>query len=145
MTKKILIVTDAWFPQVHGVVTVLENTMKGLTEKGFLVKVVHPGLFLGIPIFPKDHIRFFIPTEVFRLKKIVLDFDPDHIHILTEGSLGLTARTLCEIHNLDFTTSYHTNFFQYAESRIGTILYSTILRYLRWFHKAAKRTMVSTV
>ena len=145
MNKKLLIATDAWHPQVNGVVTVLDKMIQGAEKRGFQVLVVHPWLFWSINVLPKDNIRLFMPINTPKLIKILHDFQPDFIHIETEWPLGFTMQLICQRMHLRFTTSYHTNFYQYAQLRVGAMFYQTVFSYLRWFHNKSEKVLVSTV
>lgn len=146
MRDKILIVTDAWTPQVNGVVTVFEKMIPLLRERGFEVTVAHPGLFNTIPFFLYPE----IPLAPFPRARMEAIFDaemPAHVHIATEWMLGITARAICVERGIPFTTSFHTNFNRYVsyylkipEARSAKFAYG----YMRWFHNAAAATMVST-
>jgi glycosyltransferase involved in cell wall biosynthesis len=145
--KKIVIISDVWYPQVNGVLTVLEKTMEILQKQGWSVTVIHPGLFHTIPMPFYSEIR----TPLFSRKKIeetIMKENPDHIHIVTEGLLGLNARNICKKSNLKFTTAYHTHFAQYLKIRagiFGTLLTNVAYAYLRWFHNGSSMTIVSTL
>ena len=139
---KILIVTDAWHPQVNGVVTTLSNVTKELIKAGHQVDIVEPSLFKSIPLIGYSEIKIAIETN--QLKKYILDETYDCIHISTEGPLGLTARILCKKHKKQFTTAIHTKFPEYLKARINfpiEITYS----YLKWFHNGAANTLVNTI
>jgi len=138
---KILIVTDAWHPQVNGVVTTLFNVIKELTKAGHQVDIVEPSLFKSIPLVGYSEIKIAIETN--QLKKYILNETYDCIHIATEGPLGLRARMLCRKHKKKFTTAMHTKFAEYLRARINfpiEITYS----YLKWFHSGATITLVNT-
>lgn len=147
MSKKIVIVTDAWHPQVNGVVTVLDNTIAELKKREFQVVVVHPGLFYNIPLFFYKEIRLslFIKNKI---KKIFDIERPDYIHLVTEGPLCLAARAYCIKNGKNFTTAYHTHFALYIELRVNKFfaksVYKMVYQYIRWFHSRAVRTMVAT-
>ena len=139
---KILIVTDAWHPQVNGVVTTLSNVTKELIKAGHRVDIVEPSLFKTIPLVGYSEIKIAIETN--RLKKYILNETYDCIHISTEGPLGLTARILCRKYKKEFTTAIHTKFPEYLKERINfpiEITYS----YLKWFHNGAANTLVNTI
>ena len=104
---KVLLVTDAWKPQVNGVVTTLENLVKELSIKNE-VKIIEPSSFVSVPVPFYREIK--LSLNVFKIKKIIKDFRPEIIHIATEGPLGFYARQLCLAKKLNFSTSYHTNF-----------------------------------
>jgi len=141
--KKILIVSDVWYPQVNGVMTVLEKTIELLQKKDFSVVVIHPGLFVTIPMPFYSEIR----TPLFsknKIKKIIEKEKPDYIHIVTEGLLGYNARSICKKLNIVFTSSYHTHFPEYLKIRVG-YFYDITYKYLQWFHNASVKTMVCSV
>jgi glycosyltransferase involved in cell wall biosynthesis len=142
--KKILIITDTVFSQINGVTTSLENTANILRQKGHKITIIHHELFRHFslaPWFPEVHFSFFLGKKI---RKALIKDNPDHVHILTEGSLGLYARMLCVGGKIKFTTAYHTNYGLYAKERVGNFISSIIESYLRWFHKGASLTMVGT-
>ncbi len=139
---KIAIVTDAWSPQVNGVVTTLSRTRDTLTGFGHDVEVVHPGDFRTFPCPTYPEIRLaWRPTCGIRRR--LEAFAPERIHIATEGPLGLAARNFCRRTKRRFTTSYHTQFPQYVRARLPVPLGASYA-FLRWFHGGAARTMVAT-
>ncbi|MES2014491.1 MAG: glycosyltransferase family 1 protein [Patescibacteria group bacterium] len=144
--KKLLIVTDAWSPQVNGVVTVFEKMLPLLREKGFEVTVVHPGLFKTVPFFLYPE----IPLAPFPRSRMEAIFDaekPTYVHIATEWMLGITARALCVERGIPFTTSFHTNFNRYVSYYLNMTQENSAAfayGYMRWFHNASAVTMVST-
>ena len=139
---KIMIVSDAWSPQTNGVVTTLTQTVASLTRFGHEVGMVTPNPFrtIACPSYPEIRIALFPYRKVARL---IAAFQPNALHIATEGPLGFAARRYCVAHGLRFTTSYHTQFPQYLRSR-WPIPTSVSYRFLRWFHGAAASCMVST-
>ena len=140
--KRIVIVSDAWLPQVNGVVTTLRTTREHLIKAGHEVKVVHPhsGPTIPCPTYPEIRLSL-RPYKL--VKNILDDFQPDHIHIATEGPLGFAARFYCKRHKLAFTTSYHTQFPEYIRKR-APIPLSVSYPFFRWFHSGATRTLVGT-
>jgi len=140
---RILIVTDAWRPQVNGVVRTLETLGQNLTAIGHEVRYFEPSGFRTVPCPTYPEIRLALPTGG-KLGRIIEDFRPHAIHIATEGPLGITARRYCTRHGLAFTTSFHTRYPEYvhARTRIPTEL---TYRLLRWFHGPAHRVMVATL
>lgn len=137
-----MIVTDAWSPQVNGVVTTLSRTAETLRSFGHAVEVVHPGLFATFPCPTYPEIR--LAWRPFRKLAQLLDaIVPERIHIATEGPLGLAARRYCRRRGLRFTTSYHTQFPEYVRAR-APIPIAVSYTFLRWFHGGAARTMVAT-
>lgn len=139
---RILLVTDAWEPQLNGVVRTLGTTRDYLNRMGHQVDVIHPGDFRTVPCPTYPSIRLAVmPRRVIAWK---LDaFVPDAIHIATEGPLGHAARALCIARHLPFTTSFHTQFPEYLRLR-APIPVSWTYALLRRFHAAAERTLVPT-
>src|ERR1700757_3077122 len=139
---KIMIVSDAWSPQTNGVVTTLTQTVASLTRFGHEVGMVTPNSFRTIPCpsYPEIRIALFPYRKVARL---IAAFQPNALHIATEGPLGFAARRYCVAHGLRFTTSYHTQFPQYLRSRWPIPLRFSYAM-LRRFHAAAQSCMVST-
>jgi glycosyltransferase involved in cell wall biosynthesis len=137
----ILLVTDAWAPQVNGVVRTLERTRDSLTELGHRVTVLSPaGRTLPCPGYPEIRLAL-------RPRKLIcraMAGGPfDAVHIATEGPLGLAASRWCRRHGLPFTTSYHTRFPEYLRMRAPVPLGASYA-YMRWFHSRASRTFVRT-
>lgn len=141
---KIAICTDAWSPQVNGVVTTLSRTCEELRKAGHEVEVFSPSSgFLTFPLPSYPEIRLaFMPRR--RLGKLLDAFAPDAVHIATEGTLGMAARTHCRQHGWRFTTSYHTQFPEFVNARLPFVKVEWIYALLRWFHGAADHVMVAT-
>jgi len=138
----ILLVSDAWRPQVNGVVRTLENTCRELESIGHQVEVLGPDRFRSLPLpgYPE------IPLAVMpgsTLARMIDRAAPDCIHIVTEGPLGWAARRYCLRHGRPFTTSLHTRFPEYLAMRAPVPL-SLGYRVLRRFHAPATRTLVRT-
>lgn len=139
---KIAIVTDAWLPQINGVVTTLSNTQRELENMGHEVLTVTPVGFKTIPCPTYPEIRLSIaPGE--KVGEMLRTFSPDAVHIATEGPLGLAARSWCIHEKFPFTTSFHTRFPEYVNLRFHIPLHFTYA-FLRWFHSAAQHTLVAT-
>ncbi len=139
---RILIATDAWSPQVNGVVRTLKTTIDELRARGEDVEVVEPGGFrtLPCPTYPEIRLSWrSYPAILSRMR----DFDPDVVHLATEGPLGLAARRAARRLGLPLTSAYHTRFPEYVQARFGVPL-SWTYGYLRWFHGAARVTLVPT-
>jgi len=139
---RILLVTDAWAPQVNGVVVTLANTVRWLERLGNAVSVLSPEGFRTIPMptYPE------IPLAVMPGRKVAqrfLEFDPEAVHIATEGPLGIAARAHCVRHGLAFTTAYHTCFPEYVKPRFGVPLAWTYA-WLRRFHSRSSAVLVAT-
>lgn len=141
-SMKILLISDAWQPQVNGVVRTLENTSAELTRLGHEVLVIGPDRFRTMPMPGYREIPLaLMPGR--QLDRLIEDFLPDCIHIATEGPLGMAARRWCVHHEVVFTTSYHTRFPEYLRLRAPVPTRWTYA-WLRRFHGAAHRTMVRT-
>lgn len=140
--SRILIATDAWAPQVNGVVRTLETLERELKALGHEVKFVTPHGFHSIPMptYPEIRLALFARRAVGR---IIDDFQPHAIHIATEGPVGLATRRNCMRRGLSFTTSFHTRFPEYIHARFG-IPTSWPYAGLRWFHGPATTVMVAT-
>ncbi len=139
---KILLISDAWQPQVNGVVRTLENTSTQLSMMGHEVLVIGPDRFRTMPMPGYREIPLsLMPGR--RLERLIESFLPDCIHIATEGPLGMAARRWCVHHEVVFTTSYHTRFPEYVRLRAPVPTRWTYA-WLRRFHGAAHRTMVRT-
>jgi len=139
---RILIVSDAWHPQVNGVVRTLETVAGELRVMGHEVGFITPDRFRTIPCptYPEIRLALF-PGR--RLARMIRDFAPGAIHIATEGPLGIAARRYCLKHGIPFTTSFHTRFPDYLAARFG-LPASWFYAWLRRFHGAAARTLVAT-
>ncbi len=140
---KILIVTDAWRPQVNGVVRTLEILTQDLAALGHTVRTVTPlgRRTFALPTYPEIRLAFFQRAA---LTAEIRQFVPDAVHIATEGALGLTARRVCLKHGIAFTTAFHTRFAEYVHARFRLVPARLIWRWLRWFHRPASAVMVAT-
>jgi glycosyltransferase involved in cell wall biosynthesis len=139
---RLLLVTDAWAPQVNGVVVTLRNTIACLERWGHDVRVLSPeGLAtVPMPTYPE------IPLAVLPGRAVARRFrevDPDAVHIATEGPLGLAARARCLAGGLPFTTAYHTCFPEYVRARLAVPLAWTYA-WLRRFHRPSSAVLVGT-
>ena len=139
---KILIVSDAWLPQINGVVRTLMTTQQELESMGHEVRLITPDLFNTIPCPTYPEIRLAL-RPVRKVGKIIEEYEPDCIHIATEGPLGLSARYYCYRRRKMFTTSFHTKFPEYLNARFWIPINMTYAM-LRWFHGLSKRVMVAT-
>lgn len=139
---RILIVTDAWRPQVNGVVTTLTRVGECLSAEGHALRYITPEEFRTVPCptYPEIRLALF-PLRRFR--RLVEAFRPQAIHIATEGPLGQAARAYCLRRGLPFTTAYHTQFPQYLRLRLPVPL-AVSYACLRRFHRPAVRTLVPT-
>lgn len=139
---RIVLVSDAWEPQINGVVTTLKRTCEELTALGHTVEVIGPNRFRTLPCPGYRSIRLAVlPGR--HLTQLLDGLAPDAIHIATEGTLGQAARRYCLDRGLDFTTAYHTQFPEYLALRTRIPARWTYAA-VRRFHAPATRTMVAT-
>jgi glycosyltransferase involved in cell wall biosynthesis len=138
---KVAIITDAWEPQVNGVVRTYQNIIKNMNR----IEVIHPYLpdlkRIALPNYPEIEVVY----NFWKIKKKlwILMYENWNIHIATEGPLGLYAKKLLDKHRYTYTTSYHTMFPEFIQSQFG--LSSKIFYpYFRWFHKKSKSVLVPT-
>ncbi|NBX02835.1 MAG: glycosyltransferase family 1 protein [Alphaproteobacteria bacterium] len=141
LNKHLALITDAWEPQVNGVVRTLQAVIARLRAEGWQVTVIHPGEFRCIPCPNYPEIPLVInPFPLLgKLKKL----QPDYVHIVSEAPLGITARLWCSWHGYRFTTSFHTRFAEYLHEHIRLPLRVGYAA-LRWFHNGGSGTLVPT-
>ena len=139
---RVLIVTDAWRPQVNGVVVTLVNTIEQLEQLGHDVFVITPEGFRTIPTpsYPEIRLAVLPGREVARR---IEQAAPDVIHIATEGPLGIAARRHCLRRRRPFTTAYHTQFPEYVQARCRLPVGVTYA-WLRRFHEPSSAVMCGT-
>jgi len=139
---RIAIVSDAWFPQVNGVVRTLDTVRQKLVAAGHVVMVIGPDRFhtLPCPTYPEIRLAL-LPGRA--VGALLDEFTPDSVHIATEGPLGMAARRHCLARRWHFTTSFHTKFAEYLHARTRFPVTWTYA-WLRRFHAAAVRIMVAT-
>lgn len=147
---RILIISDAWHPQVNGVVRTYEHLMEELQKLGHDVKVIGPSEFktMPMPSYPEIRLALF---PYGKLKHKIEEFNPDKIHISAEGPLGQAGRKYCIKHKIPFSTSYHTHFPDYVAKRVAKHLpflykpaHSIAKSIVRDFHSKSKAMMVAT-
>ena len=138
---RLVIATDAWSPQTNGVVTTLKATVDTLTRLGHQVRVISPQGMLSIPAPSYPEIRLAV-WPIPHIRREMRAFQPQAIHIATEGPLGLAMWRYCRHRRVPFTTSYHTRYPEYLRAR-WPIPVDVSYAWLRRFHGAATRTFVS--
>ncbi|MCG8509928.1 MAG: glycosyltransferase family 1 protein [Rhodospirillales bacterium] len=139
---RILIVTDAWYPQINGVVRTLDTLRKELTRLGHEIHLITPEPFRTLPCPTYPEIRLAVRCRR-GVARMIDSFQPAAIHISTEGPLGLAARRHCLKKGYDFTTAFHTRFPEYVQAR-WWVPTTWTYRWVRWFHGPASAIMVST-
>jgi glycosyltransferase involved in cell wall biosynthesis len=139
---RLALVTDAWHPQVNGVVRTLSHTVREATAAGHAVSVISSADFRTIPCptYPEIRLALFAGRAV---RRRLTELQPDAVHIATEGPLGLAARNWCVRRGWPFTTAYHTQFPEYVRARVPIPLRAGYAA-ARWFHGRASHTLVST-
>lgn len=139
---RILMVTDAWRPQINGVVHTLERLAETLVGFGVDTRFLTPERFrtLPLPTYPDIRLALTTPGNVARLIEAER---ADHVHIVTEGPLGWMARSHCRRAGRPFTTSYHTRFPEYLSARLP-VPEAWAYRRLRDFHNSGQGTLVAT-
>ena len=140
--RKITIVTDAWKPQINGVVRSIEQTVEELKCMGVEVVLITPQMFTSIPCPTYPEIRLAL-TAPGQIGQMLAGEEPTYVHIATEGPLGLSARSWCLRQGKPFSTSYHTRFPEYVSAR-WPIPENLAYAYVRYFHNAGNVCMVAT-
>ena len=138
---RILLATDAWSPQVNGVVRTWQQTIRELSAMGHEVEVLHPGLGRTIAAPRYNEIR--LTLAPWRIVGRAMERPFDAIHIATEGPIGFEARRRCESKGIPYTTSYHTQFPEYLKQYFGLPRRIT-WRFMRWFHGGARAPLAPT-
>ena len=139
---RILVATDAWRPQVNGVVRTLNSLARAAAKLGVTVEFLAPDGFPSFPVPTYPGLRLALPSRR-KIAERIEAARPDAIHIATEGPIGFAVRAYCRRHGRPFTTSYTTRFPEYISAR-SPIPEDWIYALLRWFHSAATVTMVAT-
>jgi glycosyltransferase involved in cell wall biosynthesis len=142
LTMRILIATDAWHPQVNGVVNTYVNLAREAENAGVSLSFITPEGFRTVPLPTYGEIRLALLRPSHIAKRIEAE-KPDYIHIATEGPIGLAARNYCQHAGRRFTTSYHTRFPEYFSARLPVPL-SWGYRFERWFHNAGAGVMAAS-
>lgn len=139
---RILIVSDAWHPQVNGVVRTLSALKEQLSASGYEPVMITPEQFSSVPCPSYPEIRLaLLPRR--KMARTIESLQPCVVHIATEGPLGLTARRYCVGRGIPFTTAYHTKFPEYLAARTPIPARWTYSA-LRWFHRPSRAVMVAT-
>jgi glycosyltransferase involved in cell wall biosynthesis len=139
---RILVATDAWHPQVNGVVRTLTMMAEAVEALGAEVAFLTPESFRTVGLPSYRDLRVALPRPA-RIAALIEAQAPDSIHIATEGPIGLLVRRYCRKHDLPFTTSFHTRFPDYVSAR-APVPESWIWSTLRWFHGPSEAVMAAT-
>jgi glycosyltransferase involved in cell wall biosynthesis len=139
---RILVATDAWHPQVNGVVRTLAMMAEAAMTFGVEVSFLTPQSFRTFALPSYRDLRLALPYQA-KIARLIADARPDSIHIATEGPIGLLVRRYCRKHRLPFTTSFHTRFPEYISARLP-VPESWIWAALRAFHGPSQAVMAAT-
>ena len=139
---RIALISDAWHPQVNGIVTTVSQLYRSLAVRGHSVALLTPDRFRTWPCpgYPEVRLAFLCGG---RLRKRLDAFGPDAIHLMTEGPVGFAARRYCRQRGYRHTSSFHSYFPEYLKIRAGIPL-GVSYSYLRWFHRRSQCVLVST-
>lgn len=140
--KRIVVVSDAWFPQVNGVVRTLNETITRLRTRGYQVDLITPDLFYTLPCPGYSEIRLAVAPRM-TVRRLLSQARPDIVHISTEGPLGWSARAWCIANGMPFTTAFHTRFPDYAAARTGFSA-ERFWPLMRRFHTPSSAVLVAT-
>ena len=139
---RLALVSDAWFPQVNGVVRTLAATVAELDRRGFEVELITPDRFRTMPLPGYRSIEVALAPR-FSARKLLHAFKPDVVHIATEGPIGWSARGWCKAHGVPFTTAFHTRFPDYAAVRTG-ISAERFWPLFRRFHRDSRAVLAAS-
>jgi glycosyltransferase involved in cell wall biosynthesis len=139
---RILVATDAWHPQVNGVVRSLTMMAQAASSVGVEVSFLTPQSFRTVALPSYRDLRLALPVPG-KIARLIEAASPGHIHIATEGPIGLAVRRYCRRRGLPFTTSFHTRFPEYVSAR-APVPEAWIWSALRWFHGASRAVMAAT-
>jgi glycosyltransferase involved in cell wall biosynthesis len=139
---RVLVATDAWHPQINGVVRTLTSLARSARNLGVTIEFLSPEGFPSVPLPTYPGLRLALPNRREIVRRIEIAA-PDAIHIATEGPIGYMVRAHCLRHGLPFTSAYATRFPEYISARVA-VPESWSYAALRRFHAAAATTMVST-
>ena len=143
LAHRILLVTDAWTPQVNGVVRTLERLVEELRAMGCEVEVISPADgYRTVPLVTYSEIRLALGARA-DIEERFLRFAPDAVHLATEGPLGWEARAICLKHGFPFSSCYHTQWPEYVTARFPFVPLAAGYGYVRAFHNRSGRVMVS--
>lgn len=145
MTGRLLTITDAWHPQINGVVESIRHTNEALNRRGYETGVIDPSVFrtMAMPGYAEIRLALAPRAKITRMMAEWLSVDSTQIHIATEGPLGWAARQFCVRNKLGFTTAYHTKFPEYLALRAPVPLRFSYA-VMRHFHRPAHRVLVAT-
>lgn len=139
---RIALVTDAWYPQVNGVVRTLGATVTELDRRGYEVELITPQRFITLPLPGYSSIRLAMAPRM-SVRRRLDAFAPDVVHISTEGPLGWSARGWCLSRGVPYTSAFHTRFPDYVAARTG-ISAERFWPIMRRFHARSQAVLTAT-
>lgn len=139
---RLVLVTDAWFPQINGVVRTLAATVHELVGRGHEVELITPACFRTVPLPGYKLIEVAIAPR-FKTRRLLSAFHPDVVHIATEGPIGWAARGWCKANDVPFTTAFHTRFPDYVAVRTG-ISAERFWPLFERFHRSSRAILVAS-
>jgi glycosyltransferase involved in cell wall biosynthesis len=139
---RVLVATDAWHPQVNGVVRTLAMLAEAASSLGVEISFLTPKSFRTFAMPSYRDLRLALPRPA-KIARLIAEHRPNSIHIATEGPIGLLVRRYCLKHGLPFTTSFHTRFPDYVAAR-APVPESWIWATLRWFHSPSRAVLAAT-
>ena len=140
---KVLICTDAWYPQVNGVCRTLKNLGDELKKVGHQVEYIEPNQFFTVPMPKYNEIKLSLNVWP-RVGTLIKNAKADIVHIATEGPIGIFAKRYCVKNNIKFTTSYHTQFDKYLKLYYPYLPIKLAQKFLKNFHGKAEKILVTT-
>ncbi|MCH4152905.1 MAG: glycosyltransferase family 1 protein [Sphingobium sp.] len=140
---RIAIATDAWMPQVNGVVRTLQTTVTQLEQRGHQVAMITPDQFLNVPMPGYREIRLAVAPRA-GVRRSLGHFAPDVVHVVTEGPIGWAARRWCIDRQVAFTSAFHTRFPDYLSVRTG-VPAERFWPVMRRFHRPSAAVFASTL
>lgn len=140
--RRVMIVTDAWEPQINGVVRCYQNVLRELRHLGHDVEVVHPGLFRTVSNPLYGDVRLALPGPG-QVGERIRNYRPGFLHVATEGPLGVAARRLALRDRILFTTTFHTHWPAYMK-QLARVPEQWTWRFVRWFHGPSACVMAPT-
>ena len=140
---KVLICTDAWYPQINGVCRTLKNLGDELKKIGHEVVYIEPNQFFTVPMPKYNEIKLSLNVWP-RVGTLIKKANADIVHIATEGPIGIFAKRYCVKNNIKFTTSYHTQFDKYLKLYYPYLPIKFTQKFLKNFHSHAQKILVTT-
>ncbi|HEX4940797.1 MAG TPA: glycosyltransferase family 1 protein [Candidatus Kapabacteria bacterium] len=140
---KLVIVTDAWHPQINGVVTTMTRVVARARQRGFQVELIDPSRFTTVPC-PRYENEIRLAVDVWRIVPMLKQAAPDFVHIVSEGPLGLAARLWLSFNKIPYTSAYHTRFPEYVHNLWPVLSVDLGYRVLRRFHANSRAVFVPT-